>query len=63
MSSCFRCGELANFAYCSACSSWLERERMWQEAGFNPDDKTPFDPDGEMHQPTPQRAGETESEG
>ncbi len=31
--------------FCVDCKHEIDRERIWQEAGFNPDDKTPFNPE------------------
>lgn len=45
--SCHRCGEAVNgdHWFCSGCRADIDRERVWADAGLNPDGDTPFDSD------------------
>lgn len=45
---CWRCQTpLKAPGYCGSCSLELDRERIWTDAGFNPDGTTPFAPESE----------------
>lgn len=50
---CHKCGERVSGDrwWCSECQHRIDRERIWQEAGFNDDDTTPFDPDFDRSTP------------